>query len=101
MVLLFVTYRYSFAGWLQPVVGDSTKARCKICGTTFQAHIKSITGHCEGKKHKEHFSASTSKGQTSISDAVRPAIHDPTKVAELRLAVYITDHASILSVDHL
>lgn len=83
------------------MLGDSTKARCKICGTTFQAHMKSITGHCEGKKHKENISASTSKGQTSITQSVRPVELDATKVAELKLAVYVTDHSATLAIDHL
>ena len=63
--------------------------------------MKSITGHCEGKKHKENISASTSKGQTSITQSVRPVELDATKVAELKLAVYVTDHSATLAIDHL
>lgn len=48
---------------------DNTKARCKICGTILKAHIKSIKGHVEGKKHKEN-SAHSSLSQTSIVDSL-------------------------------
>lgn len=94
-------YTFVLLGWLQPVPGDDTKARCRICGTIMQAHIRSIVGHSEGKKHKEVMSAGSSRTQTSISDSLRPVVQDPTKLAELKMAVYISEHSSTLSIDHL
>ena len=65
------------------------------------AHIRSLVGHGEGKKHKEAMSACSSKNQASISDALQPVQQDPTKLAELKMAVYISEHSSTLSIDHL
>ncbi|KAK4327287.1 hypothetical protein Pmani_002228 [Petrolisthes manimaculis] len=61
-----------FKGWLQPVQGDGTKARCKICGNSFQAHMKSLIGHSLCKKHVDNTKSSTSKSQGSIINALRP-----------------------------
>lgn len=63
--------------------------------------MKSFIGHSLSKKHVDNTKPSTSKSQGSIKDALRPIEKDPVKVAELRVAVYIAEHASILSVDHL
>lgn len=52
-----------FKGWLQPVLGDNTKARCKICGTVMKAHLKSLVGHSDGKKHKRNMIAGSSGHQ--------------------------------------
>lgn len=49
----------------------------------------------------ENFKPSWSKGQASIVDSLQPLLHDPTKVAQLKLAVFITEYASNLSTDHL
>ena len=88
--------------WLQPVEGDATKARCKICtGSVFQAHIKSIIGHKESKKHSELVKARCSTQQPSIAQSMVPQVQDPTRVAELKVAIYISGHSSNLSVDHL
>lgn len=89
------------SGWLQPFPGDSTKARCKVCGTSLQAHLKTILGHAETKRHIENIKPSGSKVQSSIKDSFKLAENDPTKVAELKLAVFISEHASTLSIDHL
>ncbi|XP_047478926.1 uncharacterized protein LOC125032014 [Penaeus chinensis] len=78
-----------FKGWLQPFPGDSTKARCKVCGTSLQAHLKTILGHDETKRHIENIKPSGSKVQSSIKDSFKLAENDPTKVAELKLAVMI------------
>ncbi|XP_076038454.1 uncharacterized protein LOC143023737 isoform X2 [Oratosquilla oratoria] len=90
-----------FKGWLQSVPGDASKARCKVCGNSFQAHMKSVIGHSLSKKHVDNTKSSTSKSQRSIKNAMRPIERDPVKIAELRIAVYIAEHASALSVDHL
>ncbi|XP_076028603.1 zinc finger protein 862-like [Oratosquilla oratoria] len=63
--------------------------------------MKSVIGHSLSKKHVDNTKSSTSKSQRSIKDAMRPIERDPVKIAELRIAVYIAEHASALSVDHL
>lgn len=62
--------------------------------------MKTILGHAETKRHIENLKPSGSK-QSSIKDSFKLAENDPTKVAELKLAVFISEHASTLSVDHL
>ncbi|KAK3877284.1 hypothetical protein Pcinc_017987 [Petrolisthes cinctipes] len=88
-------------GWLQPYPGDSTKARCKVCNATLQAHMKTILGHASTKKHVQNIKSSGSKVQTQINERLRCALNDPTKVAELKLAVFISEHSSNIAVDHL
>ncbi|XP_076033730.1 uncharacterized protein LOC143020818 [Oratosquilla oratoria] len=90
-----------FKGWLQPYPGDRTRARCKICGAGFQAHLKSIIGHSSGKKHLENMKSSASKIQATVDTIFQPLENYPTKIAELKLAVYVTEHASDQSVDNL
>lgn len=46
-------------------------------------------------------SANCSKSQTSISSSLQTAVQDPTKIAKLSVAVYIAEHSSTVSVDHL
>ena len=67
----------------------------------FQAHIKSIIGHKESKKHSELVKARCSTQQPSIAQSMVPQVQDPTRVAELKVAIYISGHSSNLSLDHL
>ena len=66
-----------------------------------QAHMKSLVTHASGKKHMDTIKSSGSKVQVSIKDSLQPVVNDPSKVAELKLAVYVTEHSSNLSIDHL
>ncbi|KAK3890290.1 hypothetical protein Pcinc_005819 [Petrolisthes cinctipes] len=65
-----------FKGWLQPYPGDSTKARCKVCNTTLQAHLKTILGHASTKKHVETMKSSGSKVQTTIRERLHCVQND-------------------------
>ncbi|XP_066985911.1 SCAN domain-containing protein 3-like [Macrobrachium rosenbergii] len=56
---------------------------------------------CFRKKHMDTMKSSGSKLQVSIKDSLQPVVNDPTKVAELKLAVFVTEHSSNLSIDHL
>lgn len=42
-----------------------------------------------------------SKLQGSVKDSLQAVVNDPTKIAELKLAAFVTAHSSNLSIDHL
>ena len=59
---------------MQACPGEATKARCKVCGTVIQAHMKSIKDHASGKKYLENMKSSGSK-QTSILGGMHTIKH--------------------------
>lgn len=80
--------------------GDDTKAYCKFCRCSLQAHKKDIQNHGKCKKHLDafRFSKPTSKKMT---DFVKQTISDKRKVTELKISAFIAEHCSVSSIDHL
>jgi len=79
-------------------MGDSISAACKYCSVTVKAHVKSLKAHMESVKHQS-FVKSTG-ATTSLTKLLTPKIPDLNMVNELKLAIYVAEHASALSVDH-
>ncbi len=90
-----------FKEWLKPVIGDDNSAMCKFCRTPMQAHLSSLLGHSQGKKHKSNVKAMGTSSSGTITDSFKPKLPDPKHLTELRLAVFIAEHCSTLAVDHL
>jgi hypothetical protein len=90
-----------FKQWLKPVVGDDTKAMCKFCRSTMNAHLSSLISHTEGKKHIDNAKAMGTSKPGTIASAFQPKLPDPIKISELKLAAFIAEHCSTLAVDHL
>lgn len=53
------------------------------------------------KKHLELVKISWCTQQPPRSQALTPLVQDPTRIAELKIAVFISKYWSNLSVDHL
>lgn len=85
--------------WLKPCVGDNAKAYCK---TDIVAHRKSIKDHGNTKKHID--SAKNEKACLRIPKIHQfavPTIDEKRKIAELKLAAYVSEHSSVNAIDHL
>lgn len=94
-----------FRGWLQPVPGDQTKAKCVPCSATFCAGKSDAEKHARGIKHsrkvlsiKNTPSISTAFGQVSKEEKVEKEV----KKAEIGLAAFFVEHnIAIMAADHL
>lgn len=87
-----------FKEWIQPVEGDSTKAYCKYCRCNIVAKIYCLKQHLSSSKHIK--ASEPMKGQTKIEFPVKKK-NLCTQKAECSLALFICEHASILTTDHL
>lgn len=95
---LFAQYIFNYYRMATTVFEDITKVHCKIFGTVVQVHMILSSG----KKHLDLMSVAGNKVQGSIKYSIQPLVHDPTKIAQLKLAVFMTEHSAIIfSVDHL
>lgn len=85
--------------WLKPVPGDSSKAQCLYCKVEMNAKIYDIHRHKDTKKHKDKSIPFTSSSQTKI--VVQKDDSTSASKSEAYLSLYIAEHSSINSVDHL
>ncbi|XP_043201152.1 uncharacterized protein LOC122370000 [Amphibalanus amphitrite] len=91
-----------FRGWLKSVTGDDRRARCTVCSTTLTAKKKDLQDHAKTEKHKKAVVAS--KCSPKITDKLASASgsdRECTKRAELRTALFVAEHGSNASADHL
>lgn len=97
---------FCFLGWLLDATKDENSlhnAYCKVCKSYIRAHKSDLLRHTESTMHKYNMKnlipdikqqKLTDKGHVTITS-------DEEKKTELLLAVYITLHSSIRSIDHL
>ncbi|CAG5051948.1 unnamed protein product [Parnassius apollo] len=91
-----------FAGWLTNVEGQASKAFCKLCKCSLQAHKKDLSNHANCKKHQEAFKFSQlGNSSKKINTFFNKNITFERKVSELKIAAFIAKHCSILAADHL
>ncbi|KAH9637051.1 hypothetical protein HF086_013867 [Spodoptera exigua] len=89
-------------GWLAPDLTNETSATCKYCRVVLKAHKKDLLSHAKTEKHKKATAWDKSaKACKSISEVFKPAMSESTKIAELKIAAFIAEHCSLLTVDHL
>lgn len=99
--MLFKIYVF-VVGWLAPDVTNNTLAKCKYCRVGLKAHKKDLLNHAHTDKHKNNTAWEKSARATkSISEIYKPVISESTKIAELKIAAFIAEHCSVLTVDHL
>ncbi|CAI6357873.1 unnamed protein product [Macrosiphum euphorbiae] len=91
-------------GWLAPA--DSTantvaEAYCKVCRSFLRAHVTDLKRHAKTKIHSDNMVQLNpmKKDQSVLSNIVK--ISNEQKIIDLKLAVYVSTHTSIMSVDHL
>lgn len=87
-----------FKEWLQPVENDSTKAYCKYCKCHIMAKLYCLKQHLSSSKHLK--AMEPIRGQKRI-EFPKVKKNLDTQKAESTLAMFICEHASILTTDHL
>ncbi|KAL0860066.1 hypothetical protein ABMA27_010381 [Loxostege sticticalis] len=92
-----------FKGWLKPASGDSTKAFCTYCSMEILAKLFDIKKHAQTKKHKHKLELKTGRCNKEIPFKViaKESSSRPCDAAEGALTLFIAEHCSTLSVDHL
>ncbi|KAI4468059.1 thap domain protein [Holotrichia oblita] len=82
------------SNWLAPDVTNDTLVNCKYCHVVLKAHKKDLVGHAKTEKHNK--STAREKSCKSISQIYKPVLSEKTKIA-----AFIAEHCSFLTVDHL
>ena len=84
--------------WIAEEPGDCAKVLCKYCKTVFRAKYADIKQHVRAKKHYEQ--ARFIMGNSKI-DKYTFQSHDMVSLAEARQCLFIAEHTSLYSCDHL
>jgi len=86
--------------WIQPVVGDDSKAKCKFCKCEMRAHHGDLLQHSKTDKHVRNSAVGSSMRLTDfgINAAKR---NTSVQQEELKYACFIACHTAISTVDHL
>lgn len=95
-----------FRDWLDRVLGDFYKAKCKLCDEVYTADISVLKGHAKTKKHINKLQPSKSTPKItqffSRSDDNTKKLTDAIKNAEIKLAGFCTEHDIPMNVfNHL
>ncbi|XP_077261215.1 uncharacterized protein LOC143896920 [Temnothorax americanus] len=96
-------------GWLQHIdsakyknPNDPNEAYCKICDQSLRRHLSDLQKHARSKKHRENSAVlNRTKYKSLMSHGYQATITAEKKIVDIKLALYITMHSSIRSVDHL
>ena len=89
-------------GWLVPVEGDQHKALCNVCNVELKPHRNDLKKHAESGKHKQKLKNNEELLKTKPIDQIyRPSLSESQKEAEIKAAVFVAKHTSLLAVDHL
>ena len=91
----------TFRGWLQPVDGDDFHGRCKYCKTVIASRKKDLEDHSKTEKHKRNSVGSKSSKITEAFPKILDSHDAAVKKAEIRTALYVAEHGTNASVDHL
>ncbi|KAE9530031.1 hypothetical protein AGLY_011493, partial [Aphis glycines] len=91
-------WQNEFKLWLKNVPSDSSKAFCKICCCELRARRADLLNHMDTKKHK----SSIKVLRIHPPNTIKPTITSlNTSRAEVALAMFVSVHCGLLSVDHL
>lgn len=95
-ILIFI------ADWLAADVTNDTLAHCRYCHVVLKAHKKDLVSHAKTDKHKKATAwEKSAKATKPITQIYKPVLPENTKIAELKVAAFIAEHCSLLTVDHL
>ncbi|KAK3929677.1 Peptidase T [Frankliniella fusca] len=91
--------------WLAPNSEDEVRkgkpqAYCSRCECALRAHLSDLVNHGKTAKHASSAKKYNRKTQPSLHNYGRVPISDQTKCVDLKLAVFVSAHTSIRSVDH-
>lgn len=92
-----------FKTWLQE--GQDGSAHCKLCSTTLRPKHDALIEHSKTNEHIKALSdfkcCENVKPLTSLGITSDRAANNTIKTAELKLAVFIAEHCSMNTVDHM
>ena len=84
--------------WLRPVETDNTKAYYVYCKSELYAKNSDLIKHSETLKHKTRAVPFTSQKQQKIQFKKENV---NSRIAEGHLALFIAEHCSLMTIDHL
>ena len=87
--------------WIQRVPRDDTKGTCRFCKSTVRCHYRDLCAHADTEKQKQNAAPCSSRRTLFDVGCARKTEDQSIKVAELKLAVHVACHSSILTSDHL
>ena len=90
-----------FKDWIQKVPADNTKAYCKFCRCEVRAHRGDLNAHKATEKHKRYATPHSSMRTLFDVGCSQKIVDNTVKSIELRLALHIACHSSVLTVDQL
>ncbi|CAG5055636.1 unnamed protein product [Parnassius apollo] len=90
-----------FKGWLKSASGDTSKAFCTYCSTEILAKLFELKKHAEIKKHKQKVEFKTGNKEIPFKVVPKDHLFRSCDESEGALTLFIAEHCSILSVDHL
>ena len=86
--------------WIQPVIGDDSKAMCKFCKCEIRAHHGDLVQHSKSAKHTKNSAVGSSMRLTDFGvNTVKR--NTSVQQQELKYACFIACHCSVSTVDHL
>ena len=85
--------------WVQKAADGLEAAYCKLCHCNILPRISNLSNHEKSEKHKRR---TPLQGQTRLNVRKTPKQDmDKVKAVELQIAVSVTCHCAIRTVDHL
>lgn len=90
--------------WLTKAKDGTESAFCKVCVKILQPRKTTIKVHADTKEHKTRISAVSSVRTGLFKRAGPSKVHGPSdalKKAELQLALVVSCHSSVSTIDHL
>ena len=92
------TWEETYA-WVAKASDGTENAFCKLCRTSIQPRASNLANHEKSEKHVRRIKdASTMR---SLQVTCIPREDDQVKDAEIKLAVVMSCHSAILTIDHL
>lgn len=89
---------FKLKGWLAHNEKDPSKGFCKYCRCTLSGKLSDMLCHGETQKHK---AAASLRGSSWRKLDFAPQVADKSKRQEIALALFVCEHTSNNSVDHL
>ncbi|XP_029443390.1 uncharacterized protein LOC115083609 [Rhinatrema bivittatum] len=86
--------------WIQPAVGNGSKAACTFCKCEIRAYRADLLQHAKTEKHVKNAAPLSSRG---LADIGVPAVKGNVTVQqqELKYACFVACHCAVSTVDHL
>lgn len=89
--------------WLQKAQGNSDDAFCTLCHCTVKSKLYHFAQHEQSSKHKSKVPGVNQNTLRSFVNVTKnnTESEENIKQAEIKLAVAVTCHCSVMAVDHL